>query len=128
MKKLCQEISLTLLKKYFSRFQGVLEMLEEKTREELVSIEEQTVAEVTEMVDIEKSSVYLSKETEPEFERYFRILKKEQTQTIESLTEMALNGVEPFVREERTKESLKVHEMRTSIHSYMLVALNRFVD
>lgn len=52
-------------------------MLEDKTREELGSIERQTIGEVTEMVNIEKSSVYLSKETEPEFERYFRILKKE---------------------------------------------------
>lgn len=41
---------------------------------------------------------------------------------------MAMSGVEPFAREDRTKESYKVNEMRTSIHSYMLVAFNRFVD
>ena len=29
------------------------------------------------MIDIEKSSVYLSHETEPEYERYMRILKQE---------------------------------------------------
>ena len=42
---------------------------------------------------------------------------------------MFLNGIdEPFAREERTKSSFKVNEMRTTIHSYMLVSFNRLVD
>ena len=80
------------------------------------------------MILIEKSSIYLSNDTEAEFERYFRIIKKEQVQTVEALKEMAMDGVESYTAENRTKHSYKVTEMRTSIHSYMLVASNRYVD
>lgn len=80
------------------------------------------------MILIEKSSIYLSNDTEAEFERYLRIIKKEQVQTVEALKEMAMDGVESYTAENRTKHSYKVTEMRTSIHSYMLVASNRYVD
>ena len=74
------------------------------------------------MILIEKSSIYLSNDTEAEFERYLRIIKKEQVQTVEALKEMAMDGVESYTAENMTKHSYKVTEMRTSIHSYMLVA------
>ena len=39
-----------------------------------------------------------------------------------------MEGIESYTVENRTKDSLKVTEMRTSIHSYLLVAFNRYVD
>ena len=80
------------------------------------------------MINIEKSSIYLSHETEPEYERYMRILKQEQTQTLQDLTEMCVSGPESFTKDVRDRNSYKVSEMRNSIHSYMLVAVNRFID
>ena len=47
---------------------------------------------------------------------------------MENLKETVMDGVESFSGEERTKHSYKVNEMRSSIHSYMLVAFNRYVD
>ena len=77
MADLCQRTSLNLFGRHFKRFSGLLELLQELTREEIESISRQTSAELEEMVQIEKSSIYLSNETEPEFERYMRLLKKE---------------------------------------------------
>ena len=57
------------------------------------------------MILIEKSSIYLSNDTEAEFERYLRIIKKEQVQTVEALKEMAMDGVESYTAENRTKHS-----------------------
>ena len=49
-----------MLKKYFSRFQGLLELLEERLKEELLSVQKLTEAELSEMIAIEQSSIYLS--------------------------------------------------------------------
>ena len=80
------------------------------------------------MVVIEQSSVYLSHSTEPEFERFLRILKAEQTQSVNDLKEMYMKGPETYKKAQHDSNSYKVYEMRSSIHSYMLVALNRFLD
>jgi len=57
-------------------------LLQETTKDELTEIQKQTQMEASEMIDIEKSSIYLSHETEPEFERYMRLLKAEQSQSV----------------------------------------------
>ena len=44
-------------------------------KQQFLEFERQTTEEITEMINIEKSSIYLSHETEPEYERYMRILK-----------------------------------------------------
>jgi len=41
---------------------------------------------------------------------------------------MCLNGPESYTKPNRDGNSLKIKEMRSSIHSYMLVAVNRFLD
>ncbi len=41
---------------------------------------------------------------------------------------MCLSGPESFTKPERDSNSFKIREMRCSIHSYMLVAINRFLD
>ena len=39
-----------------------------------------------------------------------------------------MSGVEVYESPDRSKHSYKVKEMRTSVHAYMLVAYNRFID
>lgn len=75
MTGLCQKTALTLFERHFKRFTGLLDLLSDKARTELSEIEKDTNLEVKEMVEIEKSSVYLSHETEPEFERYMSVFK-----------------------------------------------------
>ena len=41
---------------------------------------------------------------------------------------MCLTGAESYTKKGRDKNSYKVKEMRHSIHSYMLIAVNRYVD
>ena len=80
------------------------------------------------MIDIEKSSVYLSHETEPEFERFLKVLKKESSSTVDHIKEMFVEIANAFNRDKSDQTSYKVKEMRCSIHSYMLVATNRYID
>jgi len=47
---LCQQTASVLLKKYFSRFSGLLELLEERAKEELQAVQTQTEAELSEMI------------------------------------------------------------------------------
>ena len=126
--ELCTKTSMALLKKYFSRFAGLFDLIAAKVKEEITGIEKNTTGELGEMIDIERSSVYLSQQTEPEFERFLDILKGDKTQTVNDLSEMCMQGPECYTKPQRDSNTYKVQEMRNSIHSYMLVALNRFLD
>lgn len=56
------------------------------------------------------------------------MLKAEQTHEVADLKEMCIDSAESYSKSSRDRNGYKVREMRSSIHSYMLVALNRFID
>ena len=127
--ELCQRITFTLFERHFKRFPKLMELLQDKLSEELQRIEKITSEEVKEMIQIEKSSVYLSYETEPEFIRYLSMLKQERSHDQNDLAEMQLSSPNDcYSKSEADPNAFKIKEMRNSIHAYMLVAVNRFID
>ena len=88
-----------------------------------------TKAEITEMIQVEKSSIYLSEETGREYSRYLNLLETDTTGNSESMQEMFLSAPasDSFSKGNGSHNS-QVKIIRGSIYSYMLVAINRFID
>ena len=74
MQRLCLTTSQKLIEKHFGRFGPVLELVMDKADLEFEKIKGETVEELNDMIKIERSSIYLSLESQAEYERLLEML------------------------------------------------------
>ena len=78
------------------------------------------------MIKIERSSIYLSPESQTEYERLLDMLATNNPKP-EELLELNMNEVKIYMPE-NSKNAYKVRQIKNSIHAYWLIASNRFID
>ena len=77
------------------------------------------------MIKIEKSSIYLSPESQAEYERILEMLSASNPKP-EDMQELNMVGVQVY--QCSSTNSYKVKQIKNSVHAYWLIASNRFID
>ena len=126
MQKLCLTTSQKLIEKHFGRFAPVLELVFDKADLEFEKIKAQTVEELNDMIKIERSSIYLSPESQAEYERLLEMLNAANPKP-EELQELNMIDVKVY-QPSSSRNAFKVRQIKNSIHAYWLIASNRFID
>lgn len=122
----CLKTAQFLIEKHFGRFTPVLELVLDKVEQEFEKIKASTVEELNDMIKIERSSIYLSPESQTEYERLLDMLATNNPKP-EELLELNMNEVKIYMPE-NSKNAYKVRQIKNSIHAYWLIASNRFID
>ena len=82
--------------------------------------------ELNDMIKIERSSIYLSPESQAEYERLLEMLSASNPKP-EELQELNMIDVKPYVPDS-SRNTFKVKQIKNSVHAYWLIASNRFID
>ena len=93
---------------------------------EFEKIKAQTVEELNDMIKIERSSIYLSPESQAEYERLLEMLNAANPKP-EELQELNMMDVKVY-QPSSSRNTFKVRQIKNSIHAYWLIASNRFID
>ena len=78
------------------------------------------------MIKIERSSIYLSPESQAEYERLLEMLSSANLKP-EELMELNMTDFQIY-NPGSSRNAFKVKQIKNSIHAYWLIASNRFID